>query len=114
MKRFGMVIKVKPEGLDEYKRLHANPWPQVNQILHDQGIRNFSIFEKDHLLFGYFEFGGADVNVAFKAMEDYPIYREWLALCDPLQEPLPTRTAGEWWSFMEQVYHLDIPDIPQK
>ena len=107
MKRYGMVIKVKPEGLEEYKRLHANPWPEVDQILFNKGIRNFSIFEKDYILFGYFEFLGDDIAAAFKSMEDYPIYREWLTLCDPLQEPLPTRKTGEWWAYMEQVYFLN-------
>ncbi len=26
IKRFGMVIKIKPEKTEEYKTLHANPW----------------------------------------------------------------------------------------
>ena len=26
MKRYGSVIRVKPEKLDEYKRLHADAW----------------------------------------------------------------------------------------
>ena len=56
MKRYGMVIQVRPEGLAEYKRLHASPWPEVDQILFNKGIRNFSIFERDYTLFGYFEF----------------------------------------------------------
>lgn len=107
MKRYGMVIKVKPEGLEEYKRLHANPQPEVNRILKERGFSNFSIFEKDYYLFGYFEFEGEDVNKALKEMEEYPIYKKWLKLCDPLQEPLATRKEGEWWAFMEKVFHLD-------
>jgi len=107
MKRYGMVIKVKPEGLKEYKRLHANPRSEVNRILKKCGFTNFSIFEKDYYLFGYFEFEGEDVNKAMKEMEEYPIYKEWLKLCDPLQEPLASRKKGEWWAFMEEVFHLD-------
>jgi hypothetical protein len=29
MKRYGMVIKVKPEKFEEYKKLHAAVWPEV-------------------------------------------------------------------------------------
>ena len=29
MQRIAMVINVKPEKLDEYKRLHAAAWPDV-------------------------------------------------------------------------------------
>ncbi len=107
MKRYGIVIKVKTEELEEYKRLHANPWPEVNQILQEHGLHNFSIYEKDYYLFGYFEYHGDDITASFKKMAAYPIYQKWLSLCDPCQEPLPTRKEGEWWAFMEEIYHLD-------
>ncbi len=51
-------------------------------------------------LFRYF-------NKAPKEMEEYLIYKKWLKLYDPLQEPLATRKEGEWWAFMEEVFHLD-------
>jgi L-rhamnose mutarotase len=107
MRRYGMVIRVKPEGLAEYKRLHANPWPEVNAILRANGFRAFTIYEKDHLLFGTFEFAGDDLQAAFAAMAAEPIYQKWLALCDPLQTPLESRRPGEWWAAMDEIYHLD-------
>ncbi len=33
MKRFGEVIRLKPEYLEEYKRYHANPWPGTDEML---------------------------------------------------------------------------------
>ena len=32
MKRFGEVIKVKPEKFEEYKKLHNEIWPSILQI----------------------------------------------------------------------------------
>ena len=32
MKRYGQVIKVKPEFLARYKELHANPWPEIDKV----------------------------------------------------------------------------------
>ena len=29
MQRYGSVIQLKPEKLNEYKELHANAWPEV-------------------------------------------------------------------------------------
>ena len=40
MKRSGMVIRVKPEKLDEYKKVHAAVWPEVLSIIHEARIRN--------------------------------------------------------------------------
>ena len=44
MKRYGQVIKVKPEYLEKYKELHANPWPEVNRKIRECNIQNYSIF----------------------------------------------------------------------
>jgi L-rhamnose mutarotase len=32
MKRYGMVIKVRPEKLQEYKRYHADAWPLMKPM----------------------------------------------------------------------------------
>ncbi|MDO4764206.1 MAG: L-rhamnose mutarotase, partial [Flavobacteriaceae bacterium] len=56
MKRFGQVIKIKPEKLAYYRELHANPWKSVLDKIHECNIRNYSIFLlNDELLFAYFE-----------------------------------------------------------
>ena len=33
MQRYGMVLGVKPEKLEEYKRLHAAVWPEILRLL---------------------------------------------------------------------------------
>ena len=44
MKRFGSVIGVRPEKLEEYKRLHAAVWPDVLKMIGECHIRNYSIY----------------------------------------------------------------------
>jgi len=106
MKRYGMVIKVRPEKLDEYKRLHANVWAGVLQTIHECNIRNFSIFHKDGYLFSYFEYIGDDFDADMARMAADPVTQKWWELCEPCQEPLPTRAEGEkWWAVMEEVFH---------
>ncbi|UCE95037.1 MAG: L-rhamnose mutarotase, partial [Flavobacteriaceae bacterium] len=58
MKRYGMVIHVKPEKIDEYKKLHTAVWPDVLKTISDCNIRNYSIYLKDSTLFSYFEYTG--------------------------------------------------------
>jgi L-rhamnose mutarotase len=60
MKRYGSVIRVRPESLDAYKRYHAAVWPEVLDMIRKSNIRNYSIYLKDDLLFGYFEYHGSD------------------------------------------------------
>ena len=43
-KRVGMVIGIKPEVIDEYKRLHDDNNPGVRDLLNIANFANFSIF----------------------------------------------------------------------
>ena len=107
MKRYGMVIKVRPEKLEEYKRLHASVWPGVLGMIRECNIRNYSIYLKDGYLFSYFEYIGADYAGDMKKMAADPHTQAWWKLTDPCQEPLETRKEGEWWASMEEYFHMD-------
>ena len=107
MQRYGMLIKVRPEKLDEYKELHANSWPGVLKTIHDCNIRNYSIYLKDGFLFGYYEYIGEDYAADMAKMAADPVTQEWWKHTDPCQEPLSTRKKGEWWAIMEEVFHCD-------
>ena len=107
MKRYGMVVMLKPDALDEYKKLHAAVWPEILEMIHSCGIRNYSIFHKDGYLFSYFEYVGSDFEADMAKMAADQTTQKWWELCKPLQEPLATRAQGEWWAEMEEVFHTD-------
>jgi len=107
IQRIGWVIKVKQEKLDEYKKLHANPWPEVNAKLKEVNIQNYSIYYRDGLLFSYLEYTGNDFDADMKKMAADSITNEWWKLTDPCQEPVDSAEEGIWWADLEEVYHLD-------
>ncbi len=107
MQRYGMVIKLRPGKLDEYRRLHAAVWPDVLRMIRACNIRNYSIYHQDGYLFSYFEYGGTDFAADMAKMAADPVTQQWWELCQPCQDPLPTRAAGEWWANMEEVFHCD-------
>ncbi|HSX73700.1 MAG TPA: L-rhamnose mutarotase [Shinella sp.] len=106
MQRIGMVIGVRPERLEDYKRLHAAVWPDVLAMISACNIRNYSIFlkEPENLLFSFFEYHGADFSADMAKMAADPKTQEWWAVCMPCQAPLETRKDGEWWAGMEEVF----------
>jgi L-rhamnose mutarotase len=107
VKRYGWVIKVKPEKLDYYKELHANPWPEVNAMIKECNIQNYSIYYRDGLLFSYLEYTGDDFEADMKKMAADPMTQKWWKETDPCQEPVDSAEEGVWWADMEEVYHLD-------
>jgi L-rhamnose mutarotase len=112
MKRYGMVIGLRAEKLDEYQRLHAAVWPDVLKMIGQCHIRNYSIYLRQmddgrHYLFSYFEYTGSDFAADMAKMAADPTTQKWWAVCMPCQQPLESRAAGEWWAGMEEVFHCD-------
>ena len=107
MKRYGSVIRVKPDANAEYKRYHAAVWPEILDMIRKCNIRNYSIYLKDDFLFGYFEYHGTDYQADMVKMAADPRTREWWAVMMPMQRALDTRKEGEWWAEMEEVFHVD-------
>ena len=107
MKRYGMVIRVYPDKIEEYKKLHASVWPDVLMKITQCNIRNYSIYLKDNQLFSYFEYIGDDFKADMDKMAADPVTQRWWDVCKPCQEPLETISEGEWWADMEEVFHHD-------
>lgn len=107
MKRYGTVIKVRPEKLQEYKDLHAATWEGVLEVNSQCNIRNYSIYYRDGYLFSYFEYVGEDYAADMAKMAASPVVQEWWKLCIPCQERVETAEEGDWWAPMEEVFHQD-------
>ena len=109
MLRKAMMIRLNPEKMEEYKRLHANAWPSILSQITASNIRNYSIFlrEPENLLVGMFEYHGTDYDADMKAMAADPETQRWWALTDPCQSPLESTAEGERWAPMEEVFHHD-------
>ena len=110
--RYGMVIGLKPEKVEEYTKLHAAVWPDVLKMIHECNIRNYSIYltelkENEYYLFSYFEYVGNDFEADMDKMAADPTTQRWWAVCKPCQDPVPLRAEGEWWANMPEVFHFD-------
>jgi L-rhamnose mutarotase len=107
VKRYGQILKLRPEHRDDYVRHHAEAWPAVLEQIRRSNIRNYSIYLRDGILFAYFEYVGEDFDADMRAMAADPATRRWWALMEPMQEKWSTAKAGEWWSNMAEVFHFD-------
>lgn len=112
MRRYGMVIGLRPEKIAEYKKLHSAVWPDVLKMIQECHIRNYSIYlrqldDGNHYLFSYFEYTGDNFEADMAKMAADPTTQKWWAVCMPCQKPLANRAAAEWWATMEEVFHID-------
>ncbi|MDH4198422.1 MAG: L-rhamnose mutarotase [Candidatus Aminicenantes bacterium] len=112
VQRYGTVIGLKPEKLAYYKELHAAAWPGVLRKIKECNIRNYSIYLKEVepgklYLFSYFEYIGDDFEADMARMAADPTTQKWWKETDPCQIPIATRGEKEFWSRMDEVFHLD-------
>lgn len=104
-KRTGMVVGIKPEAIEEYKRLHADDNAGVRDLLTKYNMSNFSIYmteiEGKWYEFGYWEYTGTDFDGDMAELSKEQRNTDWLKLCDPMQVPLKGESG---WREMELVY----------
>ncbi len=107
MRRFGQVIGIVPEKLEYYKKLHANAWQGVLDMIDICNIHNYSIYVYNNKLFAYYEYTGSDYEADMKKMAEDPLTQQWWAECMPCQAPVPERPEGAWWMDLDEVFHCD-------
>jgi L-rhamnose mutarotase len=107
VRRFGQAIRVRPESIEAYERLHAEPWQGVLATLRAANVRNYSIFRHGEVLFAYFEYTGDDFAADMARVAADPVTQQWWALTDAMQEAYPDRAEGSWWLDLPEVFHLD-------
>ena len=107
MKRYGAVIGVQPEAIEEYKKFHSAVWPEVLEMRRSGIILDIWIVINAEFLFGYWEYHGTDFQADMAKMAADPKTQKWWKIMEPMQRPLESRASGEWWASMEEVFHLD-------
>lgn len=107
VKRIGMVIKIKPEKIEEYKALHSDSHQGVRHLLQKYNMRNFSIYMKqledgNYYEFAYYEYTGTDYDGDMAKLAKEPENIEWLSKCDAMQIPLFDEKS---WLIMDEIFY---------
>lgn len=107
MERMCRIIKIKPEIIPEYKRIHAAVWPEILSAIAKSNVKNYTIFlrEPENLLISYWEYHGSNYAKDMEEIENAPRMQEWWDMTNPMQKPLDSRAADEWWAGAEEVFH---------
>jgi L-rhamnose mutarotase len=104
-KRICFLLRVKPERLEEYKRRHADVWPEMRQALSDAGWHNYSLFLcDDGLLIGYLE--TRDFEQALARMARSDVNRKWQREMTEFFDGAPGRFADEQMAPIPEIFHL--------
>ena len=105
MERICFLLKVRADRIEEYRRRHADVWPEMRQALSDTGWHNYSLFLRDDgLLVGYLE--TEDFEAARAAMNATEVNARWQAEMGPMFEALDGAAPDEAMRPLVEVFHL--------
>lgn len=76
MERYAWKAKIKEGKKAEYKKRHDEIWPEMKELLKSAGIANYSIWNVDDELFGYYECEKG-VEFAAKVQAESPVVQRW-------------------------------------
>lgn len=90
--RYGFKMKLFKDKKDEYIERHNKLWPEMKEMIHEYGGRNYSIFldEDTNTLFGYIE-------VLDKEKWD---------------KSKDTEICKKWWDFMKDIMETNEDNSP--
>jgi len=106
MKRICFVLHVKPERLDEYKRLHRKVWPEMLDALRETGWKNYSLFLRDDgLLVGYLE--TEDFERARAGMASREVNERWQRKMKDFFVQAAGLLPDRAMAPLDEIFHLD-------
>ncbi len=104
-RRYGHLIRLKPEYQERYIALHAHPFPGLIRQLRASGLRNYSIFLHDDMLFSFYEYVGDDYAADMEAIAENDTVQDWWTLTDSMQTSLGPDDSDQWWTPIQELWH---------
>ncbi len=63
MERHAFAMKIKDGSMNEYRSRLGKIWPKLTEYLDRNGISNYSIWNAENLIFGYYEKSTGGINL---------------------------------------------------
>ncbi len=105
MEKYAWKGMIKDGSIDEYIKRHNEIWPEMVDVLKAAGICNYTIWNVDNELFGYYECEKG-IEYATKVQAESPVVDRWNEyMKDILIMEIDTVTGAQ--PMLKNVFTLD-------
>jgi L-rhamnose mutarotase len=106
-KKYCWVWNIKPECVEEYVKMHLNPWPEIMRAHSAAGFRNYSIFQNGTQFIYEFECDG-NINEAFAKMVNDPDCIRWNSITSKMIDAsLENGDVSTGVKYLREVFYLE-------
>jgi len=104
VKRVAFKMKLLPGFKEEYKKRHNAIWPELKELLHKAGIRDYAIFfdEESDTLFAVQKIVGDSDS---QELGETDIVKKWWAYMADIMETNPDKSPVS--VSLEEVFYLE-------
>ena len=104
MRRVAFTMKLNPGCADEYRKRHADIWPELKELLTSSGIRDYSIYldEMNNILFATLKLTEDNTNDSIPEQE---AVKRWWDYMSDIMETHPDKSPVQYP--LLEVFHLD-------
>jgi L-rhamnose mutarotase len=104
--RVGHMWRAKPGKIEEYRRVHATVWPELEQLFREAGVSTYVIYAWGDVLFSHMEVEDYDKMIA--RFNDSEIAQRWEVelMADLIEYPDGDPETG-WPAVLPEVWHLE-------
>lgn len=104
MHRLAFKMKLKPNVKEEYTKRHNQIWPELQQLLKDAGVSEYSIFidEDTNTLFAFQKVSGVGGS---QDLASNAIVQKWWAFMADIMEVNPDNSPVS--IPMEEVFYME-------
>lgn len=102
--KIAFKMRLKSGCKDEYCKRHNTIWPELQQLLKDNGVSDYTIFldEETNILFGVQQQSGMQSSQELGAL---PIVQRWWAFMADIMETNPDNSPVT--IPLEEMFHMD-------
>ena len=102
--KIAFKMRLKPGCKEEYRKRHQAIWPELQQLLKDNGVSDYTIFldEETNILFGVQQQSG---NQSSQDLGTLPIVQRWWAFMADIMDTNPDQSPVT--VPLEEMFHMD-------
>jgi L-rhamnose mutarotase len=100
----GQMWRAKPGKAEEYRRVHATVWPEVEQLLRDAGVSKYAIYAWGDVFFSHMEV--QDYAAMVERFNGDPVAQRWEEELGDLIEYPDSDPGTGWPLILDDVWSL--------
>jgi len=105
MKRYCIVIELKPEHIKEYCEIHRNPWPELLEAIKEAGARELLIWNYKNFSIVYYECENLDG--LYEKLGGLEVTKKWNMTVGPWFAESPTLDGSDEVGSLEKIFDLN-------